>query len=128
MVVPAQEGVAPKDLYRNNANTPFHCAARILALAIMRTQPLASPDQAAVAAASWTGSVLAVDLEIRRYDGYLAANDPWIALVSLELGRLEPGPHEVAVRTTVLHFTDLLHPEAATDPASSEQRFRFECN
>jgi hypothetical protein len=79
-------------------------------------------------AASWTASVLNVDLEIRRFEGDLAANDPWIALVSVELGRLKPGAYEVVLRSTVLRFQDLRHPEAATDPTVSEQRFRFECN
>jgi hypothetical protein len=128
MVVPVQEHLAPVDLYRRHANAPYVCVAHEPAQALIRTPTLSSPDHVRIVAASWTASVLIVELEIRRFEGELAANDPWIALVSVELGRLDPGAYEIVVRSTFLRFLDLRHPETATDPTVSEQRFRFGCN
>jgi hypothetical protein len=128
VVVPAQEGVASADFYRRYAHAPFSCRAHEPTLAIIRTPPLSTPDRVAVSATSWLASVLTVDLDIRRFDGTLFANDPWIALVSVELGPLDPGAYEVVVRSTVLRFQDLRHPETATDPTVTEQHFRFECD
>ena len=68
-----------------------------------------------------------MDVEIRRFDGPLAANDPWLALVRMDLGSLEPGAYQLVVRETVLHFTELHHPENAVDPAMSERRLSFNC-
>lgn len=74
------------------------------------------------------GSLLTVEVEIRQFTGPLAANDPWIALVRVGLGSLQPASYELALRTTVLAFNDLRHPESASGPSTSERRFRFECN
>jgi len=128
IVVAAEEGLAPPDLYRRHIGAPFGCKARKPTMAVIRTPPLSTPDRVTLVAASWAASVLSVDLEVRRFEGDLAANDPWIALVNLELGSLDPGAYEAVVRSTVLRFQDLRHPEAATDPTVTEQRFRFECN
>jgi hypothetical protein len=127
IVVSAAEGIAPAELYMRHVTAPFECAAGKPMLALIRTQLLSTPDQVAVVAAAWTASVLEIGFEIRRYTGPLAANDPWVALVGVELGKLDPGPYEVAVQTTVLGFRELRHPENATKPTVSAQRFRFTC-
>jgi hypothetical protein len=127
VVVPAEEGVDPLEIYRKHSTAPLRCVARRPMLAILRTPLLATPDRVNVVAASWTAEVLALELEIRRFTGHLAANDPWTALVSVELGTLEPGSYKVSVRTTSLHFAELQRPETAANPIENVQDFRFEC-
>jgi hypothetical protein len=128
VVVVAQNSVAPAELYRRGMSSPLRCAANVPVVALIRTPLLSSPDVVAAKAGEWTPSLLIVELEIRQFTGPLAANDPWIALVCVGLGSLQPAPYELALRTTVLAFSDLHHPESASGPSTTEQRFRFECN
>ena len=128
MVAPLQGGATCVDLYRKYAATPFVCHPREPAMAIIRTPVLATPDRVALVSAIWSASVLNVDLNIRRFEGTLFANDPWIGLINVELGSLAIGAYDVFVRSTVLRFRDLTHPEEATGPHFSEQRFHFECH
>jgi hypothetical protein len=123
----AQDSVAPAELYRRGMSSPLRCAAKVPVAALIRTPLLSSPDVVAARAGEWTGSVLTIEVEIRRFTGPLAGNDPWIALVRVGLGSLQPGSYELALRTTVLAFADLHHPESAGGESISGQSFHFEC-
>lgn len=128
MVVPAEDGRPRADLYRNHVNVPLRCAAGLPILALIRTPLLSTPDLVAVLSVCLSGSELTVEVEIRKFTGDLAANDPWIALIGVELGKLEAGKYGAAVITTILQFDDQRDPESAADPVVTEQLFHFECD
>jgi hypothetical protein len=127
MVVPAQPGTTTVDLYRQFISAPESCPAHQPTVAIVRTGVLNSPDQVALRSSQRRGATFTLELEIRRFDGPLAGNDPWVALIQVDLGALDPGSYQLVAQETVLRFTDLHHPERATDPASREQRMSFDC-
>ena len=128
VVCPAQESIAPAELYRRSVGTPLRCAAGSPLAALIRSALLSTPDQIAVKRAEWMGPVLNVDLEIRKFVGDLAANDPWFALVMLQLGRLEPGSYEAVVSSATFNFRELHHPEKGGAPSIARERFRFQCD
>jgi hypothetical protein len=127
MVVPAQPGTTTVDLYRQYIGAPESCQARQPMVAIVRTGVLNSPDQVTSSGSQRSGTTFTIALEIRRFDGPLAGNDPWVALIQVDLGSLDPGSYQLVVQETVLRFTDLHHPERATDPMRREQRMSFDC-
>lgn len=126
VVVPAGHGTLA-ELYARGTHGVAPGPAGKPMLALMRTDLLATPDRLAVLATSRVGAVFTIELEIKAYRGPLAANDPWIGLVSVDLGSLEPDKYEFAVKTTIRSFDDLRRPENASAPEISERRFRFEC-
>ena len=111
MVVPAKAMMATADLYRQFIGVPLSCRAREPIVAVVCTKVLNSPDRVAVTASRRVGTVFSIEIEIRRFDGPLAANDPWIALIRWDLGSLEPGTYQLVVRETILHFTARLNSE-----------------
>jgi hypothetical protein len=127
MITERHAGLTPLSAYRQHVAAPVQCRAGQPLVAIVRIGPLATPDQVAVIRSQRKGSEFRVAVEIRHYDGALFANDPWIALVQVELGPLMPGAYELWVEETTLRFADLGHPETATGPVTVEQRLRFEC-
>lgn len=127
MVVPAEPGVATTNLYRQHIEAPQACRAREPLVAILRTDMLKTPDRVAVTGSRATDTRFEVDIEIRRYDGPLAANDPWVALISVDLDSLEPGTYQLVLQETVLRFTELHQPDRATNPTTSERRMSFNC-
>ena len=127
MVVPADQGVPTPSLYRRYIKGSQGCRAREPVVGIVRTKVLNSPDRVAVTGSRHTGTRFAVDIEVRRYDGPLAANDPWVALILVELGSLEPGTYRLVVQETVLRFRELHQPARATDPKATEQHMNFTC-
>jgi hypothetical protein len=127
LVVPAGEGASTADLYRRFSGAPASCRARERVVAIVSTGVLNTPDQVSATGRRRDGNSFEMNLEIRRFEGSLRANDPWIALVRMELGFLEPGTYQLVVQETMLRFMDLHHPERVTDPTTSEQRMSFDC-
>jgi hypothetical protein len=127
MVVPSLKSAPTDELYLRFGNAPVSCRSQESVAAIVSTGALNSPDRVAATGGRLDEGVFELVLEIRAFDGPLAANDPWIALVRVELGALKPGEYQFVVRETVLRFTDLDHPESATDPATSERRISFDC-
>lgn len=127
IVVPARPGMESADMYRQFMGPPESCRARQPMVTIVRTGVLNSPDRVVVTSSQRKRTVFAIELEIRRFDGPLAGNDPWIALIRADLGLLEPGTYQLVVQETVLRFMDLHHPERATAPTTSEQHMSFNC-
>jgi len=95
--------------------------------AIVSTGALNTPDQVSVTGSRRYRDSFDLDLEIRRFDGPMAANDPWLALIRMELGLLEPGSYRLTVHETAMRFTDIRHPETATEPMTTERSFGFVC-
>lgn len=127
LVVPAGEGESTARLYRRFIMAPAICRAPERVVAIVSTGVLNSPDQVGATGRRGEGNSFETDLEIRRFEGSMRANDPWIALVRMELGSLEPGSYQLMVKETVLHFRDRLRPECAIDPSTSKRRVSFDC-
>lgn len=127
MVVPADQTVATPSLYRRYIKASRSCRAGEPVVAIIRTEMLNTPDRVAVTASRHSGARFAVDIEIRRYDGPLAANDPWVALILVDLDSLEPGTYQLVAQETVLRFTELHQPDRATGPTMTEQHMTFTC-
>jgi hypothetical protein len=127
MIVPAGDSASTSDLYRQFREAPASCRAREGVVAIVSTGVLNTPDQVSATGRRRDGYGFEMNIEIRRFEGPLAGNDPWLALVRMEIGSLEPGAYQLAVQETVLRFMDLHHPERATNPTTSEQRMSFNC-
>lgn len=87
---------------------------------------LSTLDEVRVTGAARQNTTFSIDLEIRCYEGDLAANDPRIALVQVELGRLEPEAYEVVVTEKTLRFQDMKHPENFANPSFTSQNLPFE--
>jgi hypothetical protein len=126
-VLPADPGSSTADMYRRFSGSPSSCRAREGVVAIVSTGVLNSPDRFSATGGRRDVTNFEMDLDIRRFEGSIRANDPWIALARMELGSLEPGSYRLIVRETVRRFTDLAHPEAATDPTKTERSFAFAC-
>jgi hypothetical protein len=127
MVVPVGAGADTVELYRRFVNAPSTCRAGESLVAIVRSEVLNTPDQAAVRSSARRGNAFVIELELRRYDGPLAANDPWLALIRADLGALRQGRYRLVLRETVLRFMELHRPERASGGATREQRLGFEC-
>ncbi|UCF91852.1 MAG: hypothetical protein JSW39_26875 [Desulfobacterales bacterium] len=127
LVVPAAEGTRTADLYRRFSGASANCRAREAVVAIVSTGVLNTPDRVRATGRRRDGNRFEMNLEIRRFEGSIRANDSWIALVRMEFGSLEPGTYQLVVQATVLRFVDLHHPERATNPTTSEQHLSFSC-
>lgn len=127
IVVPAGDGASTSNLYRRFREAPASCRPREVVVAIVSTGLLNTPDQVSATGCRRDDNSFELNLEVRRFEGPLAANDPWFALVRMGLGSLEPGAYQLTVQETVLRFMDLHHPERAINPTTSEQRMSFNC-
>lgn len=127
MIVPAGDSASTADLYRQFIEAPASCRARERVVVIVSTGMLNAPDEVSSTGHWRDGDSIEMNIEIRRFEGPLAGNDPLLALVRMEIGSLEPGAYQLAVQETVLRFMDLHHPERATNPTTSEQRINFNC-
>ena len=126
MMVPSLD-VPTADLFLRFAQAPPRCRAREDIAAIVSTGLLNSPDTLSATGGRAAERMFEIDLEICAFDGPLAANDPSIALLRMELGSLERGAYELVVRTTVSRFTDRQQPERGTNPTAREERLQFHC-
>jgi hypothetical protein len=127
MVVPALEGSSTADLYSRFSRSPSSCRSNEPVAVIFATRLLNSPD-VLTATGHRDGAVFQMDVQIRAFDGPMAANDPGVALVRMDLGPLERGEYTLVVSETVSHFSDWNHPDRATDPATSEHGMTFYCD
>jgi hypothetical protein len=127
LVVAAVEGASTVDLYRRFSGVPASCRARERLVAIVSTGALNTPDRVSATGCRRDSNCFEMSIEIRRFEGAIDGNDPWIALVRMELGSLDPGAHQLVIQETVFRFTEFHHPERATNPATSERRMRFNC-
>jgi hypothetical protein len=127
LIITAEEDAGTGDLYRRFSGSPYGCRAGKRAVAIASTSVLNSPDLVTAVGRRSSGSEFELDIEICRFEGTIRGNDPWIALVRLELGFLKAGAYYLLVRETVFSFKDPQHPEQKTNRTSSEQRIQFDC-
>lgn len=125
-VVPADEGVDTAELYRRHTRDSPQCRAQRPSVGLVSTGVLNTPDRVAATGVRRDGR-FEIALELRRFDGPMAANDPWIAVVRAELGRLDQGSYRLNVQQTVLRFTDIEHPELTSDPVVTERSLDFDC-
>ena len=127
LVVPAEKGARTSDLYRRFGGSPADCRAQEEMAAIVSTGALNTPDHVSATGRRHNSNSFEMNLEIRRFEGSIRANDPWIALVRMEIGSLERGPYQLVVQLTEFRFTELQHPERATNSVTSERRTSFNC-
>jgi hypothetical protein len=127
LVVPVGDGASTADLYRQFSGTPARCQAREELVAIVSTIELNTPDQVSATGRQRDGNCFEMSLEIRRFEGSIDANDPWIALVRMDLGCLEPGTYQLVVRETEFRFSEMRHPERANKSSTSERGMSFDC-
>ena len=125
VVVAKSVGQTPADRYIKHANAGEILPSADSLVSIVRSTLLSTPDEIRVTSVSCDGPTFLIELEMRRYEGDLAANDPTIALVQVELGRLARGDYQVVVTETTLYFMDLKHPENATNPTTKSYQLRF---
>ncbi len=92
---------------------------------LWRGDPLSSPDTIVLKGAHKSGQEIAVQIELRRFDGTLHANTVTVPIVEIDLGVLEPGHYEVSIAVTELWFSDLDHPENAAKPSTQHTSFSF---
>jgi hypothetical protein len=127
VVAPAAGG-ATLQLYRRFAETPLSCRSGDPVVAIVRTDLLNTPDRVTISASERVGRTFTLTLDIRRFDGPLAANDPWIALIRIELGSLPAAEYELIVHEIGRRFTQRDNPDQAEDPTTRTERFVFACD
>lgn len=127
LVAPSGGSASTADLYRRFGGSSAGCRAQEKVAAVVSTGVLNTPDRVNATGRRRDGNSFEMNLEIRRFEGSIFANDPWIALIRMELGSLDPDAYELVVQETVLHFTESQHPERASNPATSERRMRFSC-
>jgi hypothetical protein len=127
LVVPAGEGASSADLYRQFSGSSFICPANEQIVAIVSTGVLNTPDQVSATGRRPEHSSFVMDLEIHRFEGIMRANDPWVALVRMELGCLEPGTYQLVVHETEFRFSEMRRPERANRRATSKREMSFDC-
>lgn len=128
LVATAEPSSSTTGLYRRFTGEAAGCRAGENLVVIASTGALNSPDLVAASGRRHSGSAFKMALDIRRYDGPIRANDPWIALVRMDLGSLDGGRYAVVVEQTTRRFTDRQHPERATNPVTIERRLQFNCD
>ena len=126
VVTPVLPGVQPLDLYREAGEDSRCCPSGVACLALVAAGVFNSPDQVHVTGWEPGDCRFGLDLETRIFTGPLAANDPWLALVRAELGKLATGAYQFSIRETVLRFAELDHPEACNDRTIRERHARFQ--
>ncbi len=127
MVVALSGGTTVEERYRRFHDAPAPCPRRQPAEAIVAVGTLNSPDQVEAAGTRIAPDAFRIALDVRRFDGPLAANDPWTALVSMALGSLEAGSYTLVVQESVSRFTEHNRPETATGRETTEHAIAFEC-
>ncbi|MCF6338517.1 MAG: hypothetical protein L3J84_11295 [Gammaproteobacteria bacterium] len=127
MIVPTINDATTVDLYRQFREAPANCQSRKKNVAIVATGLLNTPDQVSGIGCRRDGNSFEINLETRRFEGPLAGNDPWFALIKMELGSLKQGIYTLAIKERVLRFIDFRHPEHATNSTTTKQHMSFDC-
>jgi hypothetical protein len=104
---------------------PDQVPAGVPLVLLWRGAPLSSPDTIALQSAPKSGQEIALQIELRRFDGTLHANTVTVPIVEVALGVLEPGHYEVSIAVTELRFSDLDHPENAVQSSTQHTSFSF---
>lgn len=88
-------------------------------------EPLSLPDTISIKGSSRTGSLIELQVELRRFDGTLHLNTVLVPIVELDLGALEPDRYEVVVDVAELSYSEFGHPENAIDAGTRRTNFSF---
>jgi hypothetical protein len=123
----AEHEASTAELFERFSRKSSGCQLGQRTVAIISTGVLDTPDQVMASGSRRDRHGFDVNLEVRDFDGPMAANDQWLALVRMELGYPEEGSYQLTVYETVLRFTDIGHPEAAEKVRTAEWRFSFRC-
>ena len=108
-VVPIEAGDSAVDLYRRFGGVSNACRAGEDVAAIVSTAILNTPDHVSATGGRRDDVTFEIEVEIRRFDGPIRANDPWIALIRMDLGPLHAGVYELIVRETEFRFSEMGH-------------------
>ena len=123
----AEQDADTAELFERLSREPAGCRAGHRTVAIISAGVFDTPDRVTATGSRRDHEGFDLDLEVRDFDGPMAANDQWRALVRMELGYLEEGSYQLTVHQTVLRFTDVGRPETAVKVRASESRFGFSC-
>lgn len=96
--------------------------------AIVTTGMLNSPDKVFVNGRQIDERSFELHVEINRYDGPMAANVPWQAFITMQLGILKKGTYELIVSEQIRQFKDIKNPVENSLIASSENAMKFICD
>ncbi len=124
-------GIARADSGRNSEERLHHLLpsdripAHVAVVLLFRGDPLSSPDSLVVKSAQIDAQAIHVTTELRRFAGPLHANVVTIPILEVELGPLSPGSYDVDVELTELQFSDMMHPEGATEHDVRHLRLAF---
>ncbi len=115
------------ELFERFSRKSSGCRAGQRTVAIISTGVFDTPDQVTATGSRRDRTAFDLNLEVSDFDGPMAANDQWLALVRMELGYPEEGSYQLTVHETVRRFTDIGRPETAEKVRTAEWRFRFSC-
>jgi hypothetical protein len=125
VVVPADAGATPEARYLQHRAVGDRLPAGNALVAIVRSDPLSTPDQIQVTHADRQADSFVIGLEIRTYDGALLANVVTVGLAQVELGSLPPGSYAIRVDETRMQFQQMEHPEQATVSTIQTYQIQF---
>jgi hypothetical protein len=123
----AEQEASTAELFERFSRKSSGCRAGQRTVAIISAGVFDSPDQVTATGSRRDRTGFDLNLEVRDFDGPLAANDQWLALVRMELGYPEEGSYQLTVHETVLRFTDIGRPETAEKARTAEWCFHFSC-
>ena len=127
VVVPKVIGKTAEERYKRHVTTGEPLPANQSLVALIRRHLSSSQDIIQVTKAQRRSETISIDLELRIYEGPIAANVETTALVQIELGRLKPGTYAVVVREIALYFQDLQRPDQSTNPTTTTYQIEFHC-
>ena len=104
---------------------PERLPARVPLMLLWRGPSLSAPDTLALLGAAWNGPDLAVNVELRCFDGPLHTNVITVPIVELELGELAPGAYTADIAAATLAFTDIDRPDTAVPVRTEHSVVRF---
>ncbi len=126
MVVAADDHGDLLEQYFSAPPAEAACKAEGAVAVLVRSARLNSPDRLVVTDVERAPGRLRVTFEITRFTGPMAANDPWFALVCLDMDRPQSGSNEILLTETTLSGAD--PPGDGAVPVSRhEERLRFAC-
>lgn len=120
----SSSGLSPQERFRRLL-PPDRVPARTPLVLLWRGEPLSSADTVAVMSVNQVANRIALQIELRRFDGPLHANVVTVPVVEVDLGPLEPGQYDVSVELTELSFSEYDHPENATNASTQHADFSF---
>jgi len=123
----AEQEASTAELFEQFSRKSSGCQAGQRTVAIISTRVFDTPDRVTATGSRRDRTGFDLNLDVRDFDGPMAANDQWLALVRMELGYPEEGSYQLTVHETVHRFTEIGHPETAEKVRTTEWRYHFSC-